>query len=286
MQNIRIKIKKYLKEHAPAIFLFLQNTNNFKREVKKIISYNLPIKINFFITILRNKPYFGINYTANQVWPERKSIMERLIDTEIKNSDDPEFKILEIGTWAGASAIIWARACRNNNRGAVFCIDTWKGAKNILEGDNHEIKRGVKKNRILKLFLHNIRTSGLENYIFPIMMSSNQAMGIIKPNTFNFIYLDADHAYDQVLNDLKNYNKLLKLGGIMCGDDYELRLSQVDLSNSKEHSEKDFVKDPRAKEYFHPGITLAIDEVFKEVSMKNGFWAIRKSGNGWAEVAL
>lgn len=279
--SLRIQVKEYLKKEAPPLFLFIQKLNNFKRGIKKLINYNLPIKINFFLTILGDKPYFGINYSANQVWPERKPIMERLVDKEIKSSDDTTFRILEIGTWAGASAVIWAQACKNNNRGMVFCIDTWKGTKNTLEGDDYEIKRGVKKNRILKLFLHNIRTCGLENYIIPIRASSDQAADIIKQNTFNLIYLDGDHAYSQVLNDLKNYSKLLKPGGIICGDDYELYFSQIDLTNAKKYSEMDFVKDPKTGEYFHPGVTLAINEVFKEVSMKSGFWAIRKSENGW-----
>lgn len=36
----------------------------------------------------------------------------------------------------------------------------------------------------------------------------------------DWVYLDADHSYDSVLNDLKHWYPQIKKGGFLCGDDY------------------------------------------------------------------
>lgn len=41
-----------------------------------------------------------------------------------------------------------------------------------------------------------------------------------KDNSFDFIYIDADHSYDSVKKDIQLYLPKLKKGGIMAGHDY------------------------------------------------------------------
>ena len=37
---------------------------------------------------------------------------------------------------------------------------------------------------------------------------------------FNWVYIDGNHSYENVLKDLKYYYPLIKTGGYLCGDDY------------------------------------------------------------------
>lgn len=250
----------------------------FVKRIYKFIFYRIQFA---FIRTMRHT-YFGPIFKAGQVWPERAPIMQDLINKELENSSNPLFKILEIGSWAGQSTILWATACKRKNKGIVYCIDTWTSSSNAPE----IMKRAVKNNRIFNLFLYNIEVSGLKSCIVPLKGSSNIIAEILKPETFDFVYIDGDHAYTQFKKDLLNYMKFVKINGIICGDDLELNLDDVDVVNAKKYCESDYILDPKTKIFFHPGIALGIKEVFGSVSVRNGFWAIRKTKDGWVSIIL
>ncbi len=70
----------------------------------------------------------------------------------------------------------------------------------------------------------------------------------------------------------------------MCGDDLELQVSEINLENAKKNIDSDFIPDPKTNNWFHPGVTLAVGEFFGEVSVWEGFWAMRKRGASWEKV--
>jgi len=39
---------------------------------------------------------------------------------------------------------------------------------------------------------------------------------------FDWVYIDGDHSYKEVKQDIKNYQPLVKPGGLLCGDDWQL----------------------------------------------------------------
>lgn len=228
-----------------------------------------------------NKPYFGPILAACQVDLYRQSIMQNLINEELRNAG-PSYKILEIGSWAGQSTIIWATTCKEVKKGMVFVIDHWQSSKNEPE----IMKQAAKDNMIFSLFLYNIEASGVKDYIVILKGSSDIIAEILKPETFDFIYIDGDHAYSQFKKDLLNYMNILKINGILCGDDLELCQSDIDISNAKVQCEEDYILDPITQKRFHPGVTLGIGEILGDVSTKEGFWAMRKVENGWEKVVL
>ncbi len=267
--------------------------DNIKEFLKKRpFLYKIAVKFRFLIELISKKigfefmkligrPYFGSYLCACQMWPDRHSIMRKLIEQELKMGDS-SYKVLEIGSWAGQSAILWASVCKEKKKGMVFLIDTWRTTDNAPEA----MKWAVKKNRIFKLFLHNIEKSGVKDYIVPIKGASDTIAEILQPNIFDLVYIDGDHAYTQFRKDLLNYMKVVKTGGIICGDDLELHPNEIDILHAKEHCEEDFILDLKSKVYFHPGIALGINEVFGDVSMKNGFWVMRKVKDEWKTVNL
>ncbi len=65
-----------------------------------------------------------------------------------------------------------------------------------------------------------------ENKIEFIRKRSIDAVNDI-PNELDFIYIDADHDYLPVLNDIKLYYPKLKKGGIISGDDFSAEYNGV-----------------------------------------------------------
>lgn len=54
----------------------------------------------------------------------------------------------------------------------------------------------------------------------------------IKDNSIDLIFIDGNHSYKYVLEDLENYSPKLKKGGILCGDDFFMRKKENDVLNS------------------------------------------------------
>jgi len=80
---------------------------------------------------------------------------------------------------------------------------------------------------------------------------SDEAVNDI-PNKLDFVYIDGNHNYEYVKDDIKNYWPKLRKGGILCGHDYQ---------------------DPR-----HPGVTKAVHEFinndFTKLKIQLIDWAI------------
>ena len=55
-----------------------------------------------------NKPYFGKVMWASQGDPVRHAYMQCLVRAQCRDRGEKPFLILEIGSWAGGSAITWA----------------------------------------------------------------------------------------------------------------------------------------------------------------------------------
>ena len=74
------------------------------------------------------RPYFGRVMWASQGLPLRHVVMQELVRLEASRQGAGPFHILEVGSWAGGSAITWAEALTRHHRadGRVVCVDPWK----------------------------------------------------------------------------------------------------------------------------------------------------------------
>lgn len=52
-------------------------------------------------------------------------------------------------------------------------------------------------------------------------MTSDEALEKFEDNTYDFIFIDGLHEYDQVKKDIENYYPKIKNGGVFSGHDYE-----------------------------------------------------------------
>lgn len=245
-----------------------------------------------------NKPYFGRIMGALQGHPTRHAYMQLLVERQCSsNRKNKSFNVLEIGSWAGGSAITWANAIERfkDRKGLVICIDPWKlyfdPSKYSDSPDSQreiylEMADALSSGKIYDLFLHNIRTSKYNDIILPFRGSSNDILPLFGNKRFDVVFVDGDHTYASVLKDITNSARLVSEAGILCGDDLELQIPRFDLEHAKEHKDKDYILDPKTNEWYHPGVSLAVGEFLGEVSAYEGFWAMRRRGGSWEKVEL
>ncbi len=85
--------------------------------------------------------------------------------------------------------------------------------------------------------------------------------------------------------DIQHGRRLLRDGGLLCGDDLELQTNDCDRAFAAANLAQDFICDPKGR-WFHPGVTLAVDSELGLVSNYGGFWIMRKAGAAVAPVEL
>jgi len=86
-----------------------------------------------------------------------------------------------------------------------------------------------------------------------IQLTSDEAVGKVKDNSVDLLFVDGGHKYEQVKKDIGNYWPNVKPGGIFLGHDYELD--------------------------GHPGVKRAVDEILKGkfLLLKNSaIWKVEK----------
>jgi len=282
------------KANSVSKYSLRKKKRKLKKKIKKKIQYLFEL-IRYKGCSYTREPYLGPVMAATQTWKSRRPYMNKIVELEVSKSKGERYEILEIGSWAGDSAILWAKAIRkfNDGKGSVICVDQWRPYINFSEkvGASHVLSRMEKalaRKRIFNLFLHNISTTGLDDIIKPYKGSSDELLPTLRDNRFNLAFVDGSHSYSQVIKDLENCERVLSSGGILCGDDLELQTHEIDVSEAKHKRDiEDWIVDPKSDKYFHPGVTLAVGEFMGgEVSSFEGFWASRKTKSGWQKVHL
>ncbi len=129
----------------------------------------------------------------------------------VERFDDAVF--LEIGSWKGRSVSFLGVEIKNHNKNIkVHCVDTWKGSSDhydfdTLDGDD-----------IYHQFLKNIKP--IEDIVTHSRLPSVSAAQLYADEFFDFIFIDASHQFNDVMNDLNSWFPKLKKNGIFAGHDY------------------------------------------------------------------
>lgn len=253
------------------------------------------IQQTFRECIENSKPYFGPVMGAFQGDPIRHYHMDKLVAREAVRLKGRPLKILEVGSWAGGSAITWGSAIKRHNdgRGIVVCVDPWHPYFEAMQyagladlSTYHEMQKALEEDKIYSLFLHNIRSSSLEDIVLPIRGESDLILPMLQEGGFDLIFVDGAHDYASVSKDLKNSCRLVVEGGIICGDDLELQLSDTDRNFGKENRHLDYVCDPARSTWYHPGVTWGVAEQLGPVSERDGFWGVRKNQDNWILIDI
>ena len=98
--------------------------------------------------------------------------------------------------------------CNKMPNATIYCIDVWKR----YDGD-HGYKH--QKNYIAA----RDRLEKCPNAIIIKDLSVNVYKQFPK-NTFDFVYIDSNHDFDYVMEDIIGWSRVVKKGGYICGHDY------------------------------------------------------------------
>jgi len=124
-------------------------------------------------------------------------------------------RFVEVGSWKGRSASFMAVEIHNSGHKDAIkfdCVDTWKGS--IEHQDLDEIKN----DSLYRMFLQNVEP--VIDLINPIRKSSIEASKQYDDNSLDFVFLDASHEYNDVIEDINAWLPKLKIGGTLAGHDY------------------------------------------------------------------
>ena len=120
---------------------------------------------------------------------------------------------VEVGSWRGRSASFMAVEIINSKFNIKFdCVDTWEGS---IENAGHEL---VESSSLYDDFMKNILP--VIEVINPIRMSSNEASKLYENESLDFVFIDAGHEYENVIDDINCWLPKIKKGGVLSGHDF------------------------------------------------------------------
>ena len=117
--------------------------------------------------------------------------------------------ILELGTFRGKSAIIMGLSSYDKNIN-IYTIDNFKVAKLVEDKSETEAEARVIKN---------IEDFGVQDKVKLITKDSNEASKTWSV-PLDLLFIDADHTYERVKDDILNFVPHLKPGGFLIFHDY------------------------------------------------------------------
>lgn len=165
-------------------------------------------------------------------------------------------RILEIGSYEGASACYLIQTCSRYGPLELHAIDNWEGGIEHQPGGFFATDMSAVESR----FHHNTKVAieGAPNPVKLVIHKGRSDLKLVellagdKRNYFEFVYIDGSHQAPDVLCDAVLAFRLLRVGGIMAFDDY---VWSEPLTNSR-----DFLRCPK------PGI---------DAFTSTHFWKIR-----------
>jgi hypothetical protein len=239
------------------------------------------------------RSYFGSGLRSLQGLPIRHAYMDATIRVLTRSFPNRPLRLLEIGSWAGGSTVTWAKALARHHaaNGVIYCVDPWEEYLD-LEVNNDpvyaDMNAAAREGTIHALFRHNIEAEGVASVVREFRGTSAEILPLFRHRTFDLVFIDGAHDHASVSFDIEQACRLVREGGIVCGDDLERQIGKAPMSKAKVQrdveSGADFVKNPGGG--YHPGVTMAVWEHFGKVDEWEGYWTTRKVGDKWRSPAL
>lgn len=121
---------------------------------------------------------------------------------------------VEVGVEQGAFS---EEICTASPGVKLFCVDAWKAYKGYRDHT-----RQAKLDRFYEI----TRERLAPYHCYLIRQFSQDAVLEFEDESLDFIYIDANHSYDQVAADIKAWIRKVKPHGVIAGHDYIRRKGQ------------------------------------------------------------
>jgi hypothetical protein len=180
---------------------------------------------------------------------------------------------VEVGTFKGS----FSKQIIQNWNGTLYMVDVWRGLKDgYIDSSNHLLQ----SENVYEEAMKNIE--GYEDRAVMIRASSEISAKIFNDHSLDFVYIDANHAYDYVVQDIKLWFPKVKIGGYILGHDY----IDLDWYNDPNYLPNKKDKHIWNGNFYHGvfGVNPAVDEFCEdygyELTLTNewfGTWSVKKS---------
>jgi len=135
-----------------------------------------------------------------------------------------------------------------------YAVDLWKHYDDFT--DILDPKRTMINDDMDKIYENFIKRIDKYDKVVVMRMMSITAASLIKDETLDIVFIDANHAYKYVKEDIMLWLPKVKKGGIISGHDYGL-----------EHRKPKF------------GVTQAVNELIPDAEIKGTVWYWKKRIN-------
>ena len=180
---------------------------------------------------------------------------------------DPKIKIgVEIGTFKGE----FSKEILKRFSGTLYMVDVWNElGEEYIDASNHKNF----ENGVYGECMSNIK--GLEERGLMVRGTSKKTSEIFHDSSLDFIYIDANHSYDFVKEDLELWYPKVKPGGWVMGHDY-LKLDWEQPPFADNHKDKHIwmFDDSNPTEQIYAGlfgVNPAVDEFCKKNNYEPNF---------------
>lgn len=159
-----------------------------------------------------------MNYSEIYGWSQMEiqgTMLEHII-TENNWVTKKKIRIAEIGVFLGRSIAIFSEVLSKHNiLHEIIGIDHFEGSP--------EHQSGIYPMPNYEEALSNIDNIKRNNDLADITLIKNSSVNVVSNydnNTFDLVYIDATHEYEQVKQDIMLWKSKVKKDGYLCGDDY------------------------------------------------------------------
>lgn len=120
-------------------------------------------------------------------------------------------KVVEVGVFYGRGLVYLAQ----NSDFEVYGVDCFYAAETahhpIEVPDDNEFYKGC---------LRNLFGCGVQRKVTLIALPSNRAADIFEDGSLDCVFIDGNHSYEGVAQDIALWRPKVKAGGFLSGDDY------------------------------------------------------------------
>lgn len=122
--------------------------------------------------------------------------------------------VAEVGVWRGRTT----KALAAQNTGTIYAVDTWEGVPDDPEQQQlYDDPQAAHAD-----FWQYLRPEIDKGQVQVLKYTSMEASGRLqwKEVELDFVFIDADHRYEAVGEDIRAWRQLVKPGGVIAGHDY------------------------------------------------------------------
>ena len=135
--------------------------------------------------------------------------------------DRPHQKGAEIGVFEGDTSFRLLQALPTIQQ--LICVDPFEHYPEQTKtlNPNKAKFHDANYNQVMKTFL--FRMKPYEERFSLMKLYSKEAAKLIENQSLDFIFIDGNHAYEYVIEDIKTWLPKVKPGGLLSGHDYHVK---------------------------------------------------------------